>query len=872
MDYHTKSITETLNIFNLNAEKGLNERQILESKEKFGKNVLSKRKNKNFFQKVLSALLEPMLIILLFGFFITLGINIGKYLKTGSADFLECFGILGAVILSVSITLIMEGSSEKAFNALNNIYDKLSVKVLRNGIISLIPMQEVVVGDLIYLDIGDKIIADGRIIESNSLQIDESALTGESNSVKKQHNVSLNKNVPLAEKVNMVFSGTFVTEGQGVMVVTAIGDNTEIGKIAKQLSAEKDLSSPLQQKLSKLGKTITIIGVISAVLVFIMSLIRLILTNNFHFNFVQELFINCIVLVIAAVPEGLPTIVAISLALNMIKLAKENALIKKMIATETTGAVSIICSDKTGTLTLNKMTVNRVCKGEFCSKIKNNLGEELVQNFILNSTANLLKRNNKITFNGSSTETALLEYLLNNEPKINYFKYKNDYKIIDRIPFNSNNKFMLTIIETNGIKRTLIKGAPEKILEFCNLSYHKKERILSTMAEFQNNANRVLAFCHKDGENSFVFDGFVAISDAIRSEVFTAIEECKNAGIKVKVLTGDNKLTAFAIAKQLNIAENFFEVVEAKEIESLSDIELKKILPKIKVIARSTPILKLRIVKLLKELGEVVAVTGDGINDAPAIKHADVGISMGITGSEITKEASDIVLLDDSFSTIVKAIAFGRNVYKNLQRFILFQLSVNLSALIFIMVITILGLETPFNTFQLLWINVIMDGPPALTLGLEKSNNSLLKNKPIKRDNSIVSAKMLFRIIFNAIFISITLILQYFYNILGVKTEEQTTTIFTLFIVFQLFNAFNSRELGAVSIFKGIGRNKVMLITFAFTFLLQVIITQFGYGVFNVQPLCFVSWIKILLCGFSIVLVSELFKLVYRTKNRNKDF
>ncbi|MBR5192156.1 MAG: calcium-translocating P-type ATPase, PMCA-type [Clostridia bacterium] len=872
MDNHAKNYNEVLNFFGVEASIGLTEKQIIKNSEIYGKNKLSKAKKKNFFQKLLSALLEPMLLILLFGFVITLGINIGKYLKSGSADFLECFGILGAVILSVSITLIMEGSSEKAFNVLNSIYDNLSVKVIRNGEITIISQKDVVVGDVVVLESGDKIIADGRIIDSNSLQIDESALTGESNSIKKQHTVILNKSIPLAERINMVYSGTFVTGGQGLMVVTAIGDNTEIGKIAGQLSTEKNISSPLQQKLAKLGKTVTIIGVISAVLVFIMSIIRLAILGNVNFFAIQELFISCIVLIIAAVPEGLPTIVAISLALNMIKLAKENALIKKMIATETTGAVSIICSDKTGTLTLNQMSVNSVCLGEFCNKKNSKLQEELLQNFVCNSTADLIKKGNKILYKGNGTECALLDYVFKNEKEINYVEYRKRFNLLDRTPFSSKNKYMITVIESNGVKRTLVKGAPEKILEMCGLSFAKKERILQKMAEFQKQANRVLAFCHKDNNNAFVFDGFVSISDGIRKEVYKAIEDCKNAGIKIKMLTGDNTITALAIAKKLKIANSSFEVVEAKEIESLTDKELKKMLPKIKVIARSTPILKLRIVKLLKEMGEVVAVTGDGINDAPAIKHADVGISMGISGSEITKEASDIVLLDDSFSTIVKAIAFGRNVYKNLQRFILFQLSVNLSALIFIMIMTILGLPSPFNTFQLLWINVIMDGPPALTLGLEKSDNSLLKNKPIKRDNNIVSKNMLLRILFNAFYISLVLILQYFYNILCVNDSETISVIFTLFIVFQLFNAFNSRELGAKSIFNGIGKNKVMLITFAFTFLLQVIITQFGYSLFNVSPLSFLTWLKILTCGFSLILISELFKFFCRIKNYYKDF
>jgi len=875
MDYFSISEDNALKHLSVDKHKGLNDKQIEFNREKFGKNVLTKKKKQSIFSKIFSCLKEPMLLILLFGFVLALGVNLGKYFKTGSADFAECFGILFAVILSVTITLVMEGGSERAFSMLNNIYDNLLVKVLRNGKVINVLQKDIVVGDIILIESGDKIVADGRLIESISLSVDESALTGESVSVEKSANLIYSALTPLAERKNMVYSGTFVTAGSGTMIVTAVGDRTEIGGIASEIGGENSKDTPLQQKLAKLGKTITIIGASCAVLVFILSIIKLYLIGGLTFNSVQELFVSCIILIVAAVPEGLPTIVAVSLALNMIKLAKQNALIKKMTATETAGAVSVICSDKTGTLTQNKMSVVNICTGEFCGTNKSVLSTPLAQNFVCNSTAEINERKNKkASFSGSGTECALLTaYALKN--KENYKVLRDKYKIVKRQPFSSENKYMYTTIKFELGYRKLVKGAPEILLDKCDLTGVQKSKILEKMQSYQKKAQRILCFAHldyKEGEKEdgkLIYDGFVTLADPVRPEVKKSVQNCKRAGIDVKMLTGDNRVTAFAIAKELNITNDESRVINGYDIEKLDDESLKKILPKIAVIARSTPLIKLRVVKLLKEMGEVVAVTGDGINDAPAIKHADVGFAMGESGTEITKEVADVVLLDDSFDSVVKAIAFGRNVYRNLQRFILFQLSVNLSALFFITVCAIMGLPTPFNTFQLLWINVIMDGPPALTLGLESVGQSLMKHKPVKRFDGIVNKSMFFRILFNGLFVGIVILMQYLYNFLGASINEESCCIFTLFILFQLFNAFNSRELGATSIFKNFTKNKIMVITFAIVFIVHFLIVQFLPVIFGVEPMSFALWGKCILTASSIVLVSELYKLIYRKTKGN---
>ncbi|MBQ0099866.1 MAG: cation-transporting P-type ATPase, partial [Firmicutes bacterium] len=468
----------------------------------------------------------------------------------------------------------------------------------------------------------------------------------------------------------------------------------------------------------------------------------------------------------------------------------------------------------------------------------------------------ITKINGKTEYKGSGTECALLKGIENNKSIKDIESFKKDYSIVSRIPFDNDKKIMSTTIEKSGKEKELIKGAPEKILALCKLSALQKENELKIIEKEQAEARRVLCFCHSEN-NEYIYDGFVSLVDPIRKEVYSAVEKCRRAGIKIKILTGDNLITAYSIAKELKIVKEKSEVINATDIENLDDESLEKILSRVSVIARSTPIIKMRVVKCLKNCGEVVAVTGDGINDAPAIKQADVGIAMGINGSDITKETADIVLLDDSFSTIVKAISFGRNVYRNLQRFILFQLSVNLSALLFITITAVLGYKTPFNTLQLLWINVIMDGPPALTLGLNSINDKLLQNKPIKREKSIVSLKMLFVIIFNGLYIGLIVFLQYLFNFLNVAESEKSGTVFSLFILFQLFNAFNCKELGATSVFTNLRDNKIMLITFLATFLIHVFIEQVAYKLFSVSPLSFLTFIKIMLLAFSIIVISE---------------
>lgn len=872
MEYYDKGINYAIKTLHSDAKFGLSIKTVGENLEKYGLNKLTAEKKRGFFSRLFNALKEPMLVILIFGFAVAFGSNLGKLLKTGEADFSECFGILAAILLSVSITLIMEGSSQKAFDALNKIYDNVTAEVIRDGKKMIVEQRFLTVGDIVILSSGDKIVADGRLIESNSLTTDESALTGESAESKKDCDAILARGVPLAERKNCVYSGTFVAAGNGKMIVTATGDNTEMGAIAGELKRNAAADTPLNRKLAKLGKTVSIIGCAAATIVFVLSAIRLASAGTLDFDSARELFISSVVLIVAAVPEGLPTVVAVSLALNMIKLAKENALIKKMTATETAGAVSVICSDKTGTLTQNKMSVKCVCGGKFCVTPEKLSSEVLLQNFVCNSSAEETTENGKTVIKGGGTEKALLDAVRRAGCLISDYK---KLQVIKRVPFSSDIKYMTTTVKIGGIYREFIKGAPEVVAAKCDLSESRRAEILKDAGVYQKQAARVICFAHKDfaeeneGEEcGYTCDGFAVLVDPIRTDVKAAVEDCKAAGIKVKMLTGDDGKTAFAVAKQLKIADSESAVVNASELEGLSEPALIKALGGITVIARSTPIVKLRVVRALKAAGEVVAVTGDGINDAPAVKHADVGFAMGKSGSEITKEAADVVLLDDGFSTVVKAVAFGRSVYKNLQRFILFQLSVNVSALLFITIASVLGFASPFNTLQLLWVNVIMDGPPALTLGLEPPDRRAMKSPPVKRDAGIINAAAAIKIAFNGIFIGGAMTLQFLYNFMRVSEAEKSGATFTLFILFQLVNAFNCREAGAESILKSAGKNKIMAATFAGVFLLHFIIITFFPSVFGVSSLSALTWIKCVAVSLSVLVATEIGKAAYRLSKR----
>lgn len=857
------------------SEKGLNPEQVEKSRSTYGTNSFVRRSHESLAKRIWDASTEPMLVMLIFAAIITLAVNITRYFTGGEYNFLECVGIFAAIALSVVITIITEGKSAKAFEALNKINEDTLIKVIRNGEPQLITQKEIVVGDIIMIETGDKIVADGRLLSSNDLSVDESALTGESLPVKKDAEFVCQKSTPVAERANMLYSGCFVSAGNGQMLVTGVGNDTEFGQIAQELSSIEKTTTPLQEKLDKLGKQITVLGASAAAIVFAIEVLQFVMNGQLNLDTVSDAFITSIVLIVAAVPEGLPTIVAVSLALNIIKMSKENALVKKMIACETIGCVNIICSDKTGTLTENRMTVQKIYTGGELIDPEQLKDEMLLKNYCINSNANISEEDGSWSFIGNPTEGSLLAAAA--KAGVDYQELRQAADIVRVFPFSSQNKDMSTIVRENGKEILYVKGNPEKIISLCTgISEEEKEKNFHLMEEFQNKAGRLLAFAHKELEGQYndeeqdeveqglIYDGFVVISDPLSPDVYESIRNCRSAGIEVKMLTGDNIRTARAIANELHMLDDDHIAVEAADIEKLTDEELKEALKKIQVIARSTPLVKMRVVKLLKEQGNVVAVTGDGINDAPAIKHADVGIAMGIAGTDVTKEASDMVLLDDSFSTIIKAVQWGRGIYENFKRFIQFQLTVNVSSVVVVICSILAGFSAPFTALELLWINIIMDGPPALTLGLEPIRPDLLKHKPTRRNENIISKKMLLRIFVNGIFISVIFMLQHFKNFLGAAPEEEATVLFTLFVLFQLFNAFNCRELDDTPMFKNLLKNKLMLGVFLLVLILQGIITQFGAAVFETVPLSAAMWGKMLLTAFTVIILNEGIKAVKR--------
>lgn len=889
MKEYMQSAQDVLKELGVNADEGLSAAEVEKSRAEHGENQFTREKPKSILRRIWEALCEPMMIILLVALAITIAVQIVSVCMGGEFDWIECVGIVVAIVISVAISVVMEHRSAKAFEALSRIGEDTLVKVVRGGEVTLIPQKEVVVGDILCVETGAKLPADGRLIESTQLQSDESALTGESMAVKKDADfICAAENTPVAERHNMLYSGCFITGGSGKAVVTGVGDNTEFGKIARELTNQDKSSTPLQEKLARLGKLITMLGAIAAALIFVIQIIELAvagfdgMSGADIFTDISAAFIDSIVLIVAAVPEGLPTIVAVTLAINIIKMSKQNALVKKLVACETVGCINVICSDKTGTLTENRMTVTDVQMGNTrLSPDKIPSDSALIRGFCVNSTADVHFNGDRTEFIGNPTECAML--VAAHKSGVEYQSVRSGYRQIYRYPFSSETKNMTTVVDEMGEIIAYTKGSPEKIIAMCDMAPEDRRAAEDSIASYQAQAGRVIALAHRTLERGYdfdneralvesgmIFDGFVVISDPLRSDVFAAVERCRHAGIDIKMLTGDNIITAKAIATQLGILDDDHIAVEAKDVEDLSDEEFSEMIKKIRVIARSTPVIKMRVVKALKAQGNVVAVTGDGINDAPAIKNADVGVAMGITGTEVSKEASDIVLLDDSFSTIVTAVQWGRGIYENFQRFIQFQLTVNLSSVLIVFICVVLNIGNPFTAIQMLWINLIMDGPPAVTLGLEPMREGLMDRSPTPRNSNIVSKDMLSRIIVNGLYMTLIVVLQTELNFLGIEEGHESTAVFTLFVLFQLFNAFNARELGNSSIFKNFLKNHIMLAVFAGTFVLQIIITQFGGTVFDTNGLNIIDWLKVFAMALSIIAVSEIVKLARRLFARGK--
>ncbi len=895
---------------------GLNQREVKIRQEKYGPNEFSKD-NKG---SPWDGLFDPMMVILLVSAIISL--LIGEY---GDA-----IGIILAIILGTTIGLVTEDRSKKAAEALSKMAENISVKCIRDGEITIVLKNDLVPGDIVLLETGDMVPADGRLLESIELKVREDILTGESDDVDKyadeivsirtvdaNGNIIIQEPIP-AKQINMVFGGTFIAYGRGKIVVTSIGDSTQMGKISQSLYDSDTNQTPLQIKLAQLGKNIAKISSSVAGLLLIFMITKMVLKDSLYIDTsgivpflnsiepIKSAFVVCVALMVAAVPEGLPTMVNMTLGITMQKMAKINALVTKKEACETIGSVSVICSDKTGTLTENKMTVESVfMNGQFVKKYDSN-ESYFIDNCIINSTADIAYEDNQWQYMGSATECALLVYLKDKE----YYNYRKGKNIIHQIPFTSKTKRMDTVIKEDENYILLSKGAPEIILDSCGYEYidgqvkkltqERKRFITQQIESLQVHAMRVLGFAYKNinaasrevavtiddsmkkatannsnFEKNLIFTGFVGIKDPLRPDVKSSIDIAKSAGVATKMLTGDNINTAVAIGNELGLLNNNNRAVESSYIDTLSFKALKEEINTISIVARSTPETKMRIVEALQDNGEVVAVTGDGINDAPALAKADVGIAMGISGTEVAKKAASIILTDDSFSTIVKGIQWGRGIYENFQRFVQFQITVNIVAFFIAILSQIMGQEMPFTTIQLLWVNIIMDGPPALSLGLEPVRENVLKRKPIKKDDSIITKTMFKSILFNAIIITSLLLVQMFFNPLGVAlptassnprfvANEMETSLFALFAFSSLFNAFNCREFGLKSIIPNFTKNSIAIKVIFGTGCAQIILMELYNNFFNTVHLSFILWIKIIFMASSVIWINEIIKFIGR--------
>lgn len=864
---------------------GLTDEQVKQSREQHGKNVLTPPQRTSLWKLYLDKYRDPIIQILLVAAFVSL------ILAFIEKNFMETIGIFVAVFLATTVGFYFERDAAKKFNLLTALSEEQPVKVRRNGKVMEIPRHDVVVGDVVLVEVGDEVPADGELIVCNDLQINESTLTGEPVTEK-----SLEGGGDGAYPRNIILRSTMVMNGRGEFVVTAVGDATEIGKVAKKSTEQTSVETPLHMQLDKLAKMISKVGSVVSVAAFFIFLIHDILTNPawggkdyfYMAEIVLKYFMMAVTLIVMAVPEGLPMAITLSLALNMRRMLKSNNLVRKLHACETMGAVTVICTDKTGTLTQNKMQV---------SALELKQGDETLLDtaIALNSTAEL----NDGKPIGNPTESALLLWL--DAQGKDYEELRKQVNVLKQLPFSTERKMMATLAEVDGETYLFVKGAPEIVMKKCIIEDRMQRQSAEELDEWQHKAMRTLAFAYKKIETSIMrtsrtstaevvalldandlqLQAIAAIADPIRPDVPAAVQECCHAGIEVKVVTGDTAATALEIGKQIGVFEDEPEnigadgsltsldqqMITGEQWEALSDEEAYERAKDIRVMSRARPTDKQRLVAMLQKRGEVVAVTGDGTNDAPALHYAHVGLSLG-SGTSVAKEASDMTLLDDSFKSIANAVMWGRSLYRNLQRFLFFQLVVNVAALLLVLGGSVIGTEMPLTVTQILWVNLIMDTFAALALASLPPSHEVMKDKPRKASDFIINKSIGFGILFCGIVFFLVMFALLVYcerrGKGGVDVHE-LTMFFTTFVMIQFWNLFNAKALMSHhTAFRHFLKDKGMILVLVLVLVGQWIIVTFGGEMFRTTPLSLHEWLLIIGSTSVVLWAGELWRTFKR--------
>ena len=870
---------------------GLTDEQVKQSREQYGRNVLTPPHRTSLWKLYLDKYRDPIIQILLVAAFVSLILAFIEH------NFMETIGIFVAVFLATTVGFYFERDAAKKFNVLTALSEEQPVKVRRGGKVMQIPRHDIVVDDVVLIEVGDEVPADGELLVSTDLQINESTLTGE----------------PITEKNtegggdgayprNVILRSTMVMNGRGEFVVTAVGDATEIGKVAQKSTEQTSVKTPLYVQLDKLASIISKVGSVVSVAAFVIFLVHDILTNPawggkdyfYMAEIVLDYFMMAVTLIVMAVPEGLPMAITLSLALNMRRMLKSNNLVRKLHACETMGAVTVICTDKTGTLTQNQMQVDELLP-------KDDNQHLLDVAIAINSTAEL----DEDKAIGNPTESALLLWLKSQDK--DYRELRHQAKVLKQQPFSTEKKYMATIAEVDGEKYLLVKGAPEIVLDLCEMEERYRNQALRELDEWQHKAMRTLAFAYRRidrGEaaseksvptigqllsaKDFTLQALVAITDPIRKDVPAAVKECRHAGIEVKVVTGDTAATAMEIGKQIGVFEDEAEnigadgdmtsldqqMITGEQWEALSDEEAYKRAKDIRVMSRARPTDKQRLVAMLQKHGEVVAVTGDGTNDAPALHYAHVGLSLG-SGTSVAKEASDMTLLDDSFKSIANAVMWGRSLYRNLQRFLFFQLVVNVTALLLVLGGSIIGTEMPLTVTQILWVNLIMDTFAALALASLPPSHEVMNDKPRKATDFIINKGMAFGILFCGIAFFIVMFAMLIYcerrGKGGVDVHE-LTVFFTTFVMIQFWNLFNAKSLGSNrTAFRHFLKDKGMILVLALVLVGQWLIVTFGGEMFRTVPLSLTEWLVIIGATSIILWVGEIWRAFKRLLAKRKN-